>query len=206
MKKLLISILLMMIVVNVAAQTETRRHEVALSYGIAPITEFGSDDKELQVGYAWGMYVNTHDEKYSEAIGLQYAYQPVRWFELGVVGCFNRITMKVYPYIDSTYNYISENAKGDASFNYLTIMPIIKLNWFDTKFLGMYSKFAYGLSKEKIVVNNWSDKIMSDKEHYWPGYQVSPICLRVGVPNFCFFLEGGLGFLGTINIGFNYKF
>ena len=124
MKMLLIPILLMLIVVKAEAQTETRWHEVALSYGIAPLTEFGSDDMELEVSDMWGMYVNTRDEKYSEAIGLQYAYQPVRWFELGVVGCFNRITMKVYPYIDSTYNYVSENAKGDASYNYLTIMYI----------------------------------------------------------------------------------
>lgn len=197
----------MLIVVNVEAQTVDRRHEVALSYGIVPITEWhNSYDIELKVGVALGMHVNIREENYSEAIGLQYAYQPFRWFEFGVVGCFDRFTMNAHPYIDSTYNSFSEKAIADASYNYLTIMPIVKLNWFDTKFFGMYSKFAYGLSVEKFVVNNWSDKTTSNEKQFGPGYQVSPICLQVGAPNFRFFLEGGLGFQGLINIGFKYKF
>ncbi|MBR5167712.1 MAG: hypothetical protein IKW86_06555 [Salinivirgaceae bacterium] len=204
MKRLLIPILLMLIVVNVKAQTDGKRHEVALSYGIVSMPEmFESNYIELEASKFLRMNVNIHDVKHSEVIGLQYAYQPVRWFELGVVGCFNRTTANAYPYYtDST----EEKAIGDASFNYLTIMPIIKLNWFDTKFFGMYSKFAYGLSVEKIVVNNWNDNTTSGREQYGPGYQVSPICLQVGTPEFRIFLEGGLGFQGIINMGLKYKF
>lgn len=217
MKKLLIPILLLMIVVNVAAQTEYRRHEVALSYGIAPMTQgldlfIFQEYVENKIGGVMGMDIKANNIESYGSYCLQYTYQPVRWFEYGVVSCLDRTTATVYQEvytIDSTNYYRSEkDLIGVGALTFFTFMPVVKVNWFDIKFLGMYSKLALGFTHCLVKGNNLRNATTSyDVKSFEDiGYQISPICLQVGTPAFRTFIEAGFGYQGLINIGLKYKF
>lgn len=199
MKKLSLLVLIIAFVQSANAQFETKRHEVALSYGVITIGQMLDVFSDV-VGDVFTLgHATTKNREFTGAIGLQYAFQPVRWLGVGAVACFDRSTADVYQ---------KEVQVGTTETNYFTIMPIAKFNWFDFRIVGMYSKCGFGYTirstegndfrEESNTINSNTDGIVA--------FQISPVCLQVGTPTIRGFAEFGLGSQGVVNVGVKYRF
>jgi len=179
------------------AQLETNRHEVDLSYGVLTLGQVVDVFSDV-VGDVFTLgHVTTENRKFTGAIGLQYVFQPVRWFGFGAVGCFDRSTADVFQ---------KQEQVGTTATNYLTLMPITKFNWFDLKAFGMYSKLGFGYTIRTTKGENTRDNTTNNNTDGMVAFQFSPVCLQVGSPNIRAFAEFGMGSQGILNMGVKYRF
>ena len=83
---------------------------------------------------------------------------------------------------------------------YLTLMPTLKIYWFNHDHFGMYSKLAVGGTYRMESVNG-----VSDNGFMFNG-QLSAICAEFGGEHFRAFLESGFGASGSAFGGLKYTF
>ncbi len=197
MKKLSLFILAFAFVQSANAQFETKRHEVALGYGVVTIGQMLDVFSDVAGDVFTLGNVTTENREFTGAVSLQYAFQPVRWFGVGAVACFDRSTADVYQ---------KEVQVGTTETNYFTIMPTAKFNWFDFKIVGMYSKFGLGYTIRSTEGVDFRENTTNSNTDGMVAFQISPVCLQVGTPTIRAFAEFGLGSQGVMNVGVKYRF
>ncbi len=184
----------------VQAQDEMEnRHEISVSYGVAPNTrwiDFYSDVIPAMYGVE---YKNSH---YVGPIGLEYFYHTSPLIGVGAVAVF----------ATNNEDGFFEDVK-DSYFkrSYFTFMPSVKFNWLRKHHWGLYSKLAVGATYADLSCEDYDangkkngDKI-TEKDLLF-NYQASLIGVEAGGDHVRGFAEFGLGEQGIALAGLRFKF
>ncbi|MBP5365583.1 MAG: hypothetical protein J6Y82_06640 [Bacteroidales bacterium] len=165
---------------------------ILTGFGVAEM-KFGSDD---EAGIAYNFQYNRRFTKHLSA-GADFTYQ--------------RITNGVYPgWIEKSLSKEEKNEMvGKMKSHYLSLIPLAKLFWFDTKYVGMYSKLGLGITfldrEYDPCKAQYSHVEKNSNRHCFLGLQLSPIGIEVG-RDMRGFLEFGYGTMGLINFGLEATF
>ncbi len=197
MRRLFILSLIVILAQGANAQFETKKNDLSLSYGVVTIAQVIDVVSDIAGEVFTLGNVTTKNREFSGAIGLQYAYQPVRWFGIGAAAVFERSTADVYQH---------DELKGTTKVNYFTLMPIAKFNWFDFKVFGMYSKLGAGYTFRNSETNNIETAETDKSNSDMVAFQFSPVCMQIGTPSIRAFAELGVGSQGILNVGVRYRF
>ena len=203
MKKLLV---LALIVAFANSAFAVKHHEIAVSYGEGTHNQIVNGFANV-VGTIFTLgYADVTDLKWSGAYNFKYAFHPVDFVGLGVTTSYQTSKGDIVQGTSKNKDYDVRVVVGKAEGKYLTIMPTVSLNWFDFKYVCMYSKAALGYSVSKSKQTDLvSKETAKTSEAYW-GYQFTPVALEVGSPLVRGFCELGFGYEGIIAFGVKCKF
>ena len=141
------------------------------------------------------------------AIYVTYTRRLNKVLGIGVTACFDPIRLNYYDKVNGESTLICK-----VSQNSISILPHLKINWLNTKFVNLYSKVApigirYCTYKQEeyypdlyevqAPVNSFKDKIGY-------AYQFTPIGIEIGTKRCAGFMQCGIGMEGMISIGFRY--
>ena len=190
MKKIVMMVVAaIMATMNVQAQSDFSRHEVAVSYGELSNSEWIDILEQITITMVTGAKYGK--EKFTGAFSAEYFYHPKEWLAIGGIFVYGRSRQEVY--------FLSDNI-GDYTNRYYTLMPALKFDWLRTKYFGMYSKVAFGAT---LRTEHFDDKNESKVHFNW---QASGIGIEAGAPHVRAFAELGVGEQGIILGGIRCKF
>ena len=201
MKKIiLITCLIAFFSGTASAQLDTVRsnkNEFSIGYGHMPSSSF-----RFRPGCL--IYPKTDN---IGAIYVTYTRRLNKVLGIGVTACFDPIRLNYYDKVNGESTLICK-----VSQNSISILPHLKINWLNTKFVNLYSKVApigirYCTYKQEeyypdlyevqAPVNSFKDKIGY-------AYQFTPIGIEIGTKRCAGFMQCGIGIEGMISIGFRY--
>ena len=198
--KFIILGLLVAFAVPAFAQRDTIRsnkNEFSIGYGHMPSSSF-----RFRPGCL--IYPKTDN---IGAIYVTYTRRLNKVLGIGVTACFDPIRLNYYDKVNGESTLICK-----VSQNSISILPHLKINWLNTKFVNLYSKVApigirYCTYKQEeyypdlyeiqAPVNSFKDKIGY-------AYQFTPIGIEIGTKRCAGFMQCGIGMEGMISIGFRY--
>lgn len=212
MKKIFTILMLLSVFAGqVRAQGSFRenRNEINLLYGTASVTGTASVLAAVLTQVQTSMEMNVTDFKNTGVIGLEYFHytQNGTW-AFGVAAGFERTSMN-FAFKDTQD---SKTGTTGFSMNFISIMPAVKLQWFNKKVVGMYSKVALGASIMAVpktidveVDGQHQTESMDRMPSIAPAFQINPICLEVGGDKIRGFLEAGWGMQGLVMGGLRFN-
>ena len=195
--RLIILGLLIAVAVPAFAQLDTVRsnkNEFSIGYGHFPSSSFR---------YHPGCMIYPE----SDGIGatfVTYTRRLTKVFGIGVTVCYDPIRLNYYDQIGNERALICK-----VNENSLSIIPHIKINWLNTKYVNLYSKAGY------MGINYVTYK----QEEFYPdlyevnapqitptlnAFQITPIGIEVGTKRCAGFAQYGIGMEGCICVGFRY--
>lgn len=195
MKKIVSIFLCIALMGNVAfAQTESKKGttEIGISYGTMTFPQMvyvmGS---VLGITVSLGHFTLENMALYGAPALMAYHYVGDRVAVGGDVA-FDIMTA-------DQYNGSDENKEYAGSFNMLatSLMPGVKIDWFDKGKFAMYSKANIGAS-----IYSWADT----KPDVLFAAQLSPVCMEFGANSIRGFAEIGFGCRGIVNVGVKKSF
>lgn len=177
MKKIAISVLLLLAAVSASAQAVYPDNEIGVTFGVG-----SAADTQALIKATFSAFMDeTTDVKMTGTLGIEYFRQVSNLVSIGVSFGYNSATI------------ITDGTASKST--YYSLIPSVKLNWYKRDWFGAYSRFGVGPTlRNKAGVN--SLKL---------GYQASLLGLEVG-RNFRFFAEGGFGTHGLALVGLRYRF
>ena len=195
--KLILFGLLVAFAVPAFAQRDTIRsnkNEFSIGYGVMPSSSFrfkpGQHYYPLEehIGAIYATYTRRLNKVIG--IGLTFCYDPIRLAYSGNVSGQNALICKV-----------SENS--------FAIIPHLKINWLNTKYVNLYSKvatlgFHYVTYRQEEYHPDLYEVNPPELNLILDGYQVTPIGIEIGTKQFAGFMQIGVGMEGIISIGFRY--
>ena len=195
--KLIILSLLIAFAVPAFAQLDTVRsnkNEFSIGYGHMPSSSFRFNPGCMiypETDNIGAFYV-TYTRRLNKVIGigLTFCYDPIRLAYSGSVSGQNALICKV-----------SENS--------FAIIPHLKINWLNTKYVNLYSKvatlgFHYVTYRQEEYHPDLYEVNPPELNLILDGYQVTPIGIEIGTKQFAGFMQVGVGMEGIISIGFRY--
>jgi len=201
MKKLFVmAAVTMMAAVGVHAQNgyEDTKHEVAVSYGVHSTSQWVDVFENASVTLTTATLVKYTDGKFIGPISAEYFYHLKSWFGLGGVFVYGKNKQDML---------IGDKKDGTLMHSYFTLMPAVKFDWLRTKYFGMYSKLAAGLTLRTESLDTNDPGVKSDKAslaHF--NWQVSALGIEAGSPTVRGFAELGFGEQGVFLVGIRCKF
>jgi hypothetical protein len=186
--------------VTASAQRDTIRsnkNEFSIGYGHAPSSSFRFRPGCMvypETDHIGAFYV-TYTRRLNKVLGI------------GVTACFDPIRLNYHDRVNGESTLICK-----VSQNSFAILPHLKINWLNTKYVNLYSKVApigirYCTYKQEEYypdlyeiqspVDSFTDKIGY-------AYQFTPIGVEVGTKQCAGFVQVGIGMEGMISIGFRY--
>ena len=181
MKKFILSVFLVICTLTAGAQ-EYCQHEISLSYGI--ITPSGALGMVQQL-IAKALSGLTDDEFSSSntgALSVEYFYRLSELVSVGGVASYHGFSAT-----------LGDSTMGIKAY---TLMPAVKLSWYNREWFSSYSKFAVGAS---LVAMG------TEKPKLWPNGQFSLLGLEFG-RSVRVFAEFGFGEQGLALGGLRYRF
>ena len=185
---------------SVFAQLDTVRsnkNEFSIGYGHFPSSSFR---------YHPGCIIYPETDNIG-AVYVTYTRRLTKVIGIGVTACVDPIILNYHDRVNGESTLVCK-----VSQHSIAILPHLKINWLNTKYVNLYSKVApigirYCTYKQKEYypdlyeiqspINSFSDKIGY-------AYQFTPIGVEVGTKRCAGFLQVGLGMEGIISIGFRY--
>ena len=182
------------------AQLDTVRsnkNEFSIGYGVKPSSSFR---------FRPGCLIHPKTDNIG-AFYVTYTRRLNKVLGIGVTACFDPIRLNYYDKVNGESTLICK-----VSQNSISILPHLKINWLNTKFVNLYSKVApigirYCTYKQEeyypdlyevqAPVNSFKDKIGY-------AYQFTPIGIEIGTKRCAGFMQCGIGMEGMISIGFRY--
>ena len=200
MKKILVMVAVaLMAATSVNAQEgyDNTKHEVGISYGALSNTTWMSLGDAMGTILTFGA-VKYSDGKFTGPIAVEYFYHLNPIIGVGAIGAYAKETKDIL--VDNE-NY------GEAKNSYVTVMPAAKFNWLRTKYFGMYSKVAAGLTFVSLK-ENYSKSGVENRSESKVGFnfQASALGIEAGSENIRAFAEFGVGEQGVILAGIRAKF
>lgn len=171
----------------------SRRQEISLAYGVAPVTDWVDSYSNLLTGAVLGS--DTELTGWGAAT-LGYSFRVIGGLRVGAQVVYSSNTQQVV-YLSST-----QKVKGvgpDISNSYWSVMPNVKWNWLNLKIISLYARVGAGLTFAK---SEYGDR--NESATRW-AYQVSPIGIEVGT-RIAAFAEAGIGTSGSLIVGARYRF
>ena len=169
------------------------RNEISIGYGgslinfvttaLPRVVNRFFDVKVLSTG-GYGGYAN-----------LGYTYRVNRTLAFGASFGYNRLSLNVADVDKPAGNPV-------LSGNLWTAMGIMKINWFQHDYIGMYSKVGLGamLAAGDILNKEFSGNVVL------PTFHLSAVCLEAGGKHIRGFFEIGAGFQGMVQAGARVRF
>ena len=198
--KMILLGLLIALATPVFAQRDTIRsnkNEFSYGYGHGPSSSFR---------YHPGCLIYPETDNIG-AIYVTYTRRLTKVIGVGVTACFDPIHLNYYDRVNGERTLICK-----VNENSLALIPHLKINWLNTKYVNLYSKVApigirYCIYKQKEYYPDLYEiqspyDSFADRIDY--AYQVTPIGIEVGTKQFAGFLQVGIGMEGIISIGFRY--
>ncbi len=196
-KTAMIALAILLAATSVNAQNGyDSKHEVAFGYGMF---------SNSQIFDALSTYVATEagvtfsNAKYNGSLAVEYLHRVNNWFGYGGEFVYRSSSMDF-----STIEGVQK--EGTSTSNYFTLMPTVKFDWLRTKYFGLYSKIALGIS-----MYSWQNVYLDGRDTQsnstlMLNFQASVLGIEAGLPNLRVYLEGGMGEQGTAVFGLRYKF
>ena len=182
------------------AQRDTIRsnkNEFSIGYGHMPSSSF-----RFHPGYL--IYPETDN---IGAFYVTYTRRLTKVLGIGVTACFDPIRLNYHDRVNGENTLICT-----VSQNSFSILPHLKINWLNTKYVNLYSKVApigirYCTYKQKEYYPDLYE-IQSPYDSFADGigyaYQFTPIGIEIGTKRCAGFMQIGIGMEGIISIGFRY--
>lgn len=171
-----------------------KRHEISAAYGVAPLPQWAAFAKTV---ITLGI-VRPENGKYSGAVSASYAYRLSRVVNLGITYSFSKYAADLYLLHVNT---------GREHNTYHTVMPMVKINWMNSRIITLYSRAAMGItfnhSKADYTNEEGVQKTTTGNETQ-VGFQLSPVGIEIG-KTVALFAETGLGNMGSIVLGLRLK-
>ena len=189
-KKLLMAAAVVVMAVPAAAQG-SRRSEVSVSYGVAPVTDWIDSYSDMLTGLFTN--ANTDLEGWG-AVTVGYSFRLIGSLRLGAGVRGNG------PLGNLNANLILAGLKGNAVVRAVDdLLPNVKWNWMNLKVVSFYSRLGAGASFSRSEVGGESDKSTQF------AFQVSPVGVEVG-GRVAAYAEAGIGTSGCLLVGVRYRF
>lgn len=182
------------------AQLDTVRsnkNEFSIGYGHFPSSSFR---------YHPGCLIYPETDNIG-AIYVTYTRRLNKVLGIGVTACFDPIRLNYHDRVNGENTLICQ-----VSQNSIAILPHLKINWLNTKFVNLYSKVApigirYCTYKQKEYYPDLYEiqspyNSFADRIGY--AYQFTPIGIEIGTKRCAGFMQVGIGMEGIISIGFRY--
>ena len=177
-KKLLMAAAVVAMAVPAAAQG-SRRSEVSVSYGVAPVTDWIDSYSDMLTG----LFTNANtDLKGWGAVTVGYSFRLI-----GAQVVYSSNTQEV------------RGAGSEIRNRYWSLLPNVKWNWMNLKVVSFYSRLGAGASFSRSEVGGESDKSTQF------AFQVSPVGVEVG-GRVAAYAEAGIGTSGCLLVGVCYRF
>ena len=198
--KFVILSLLIALAMPVFAQRDTIRsnkNEFSIGYGHMPSSSF-----RFHPGYL--IYPETDN---IGAFYVTYTRRLNKVLGIGVTACFDPIRLNYHDRVNGENTLICTVTQNSFS-----ILPHLKINWLNTKYVNLYSKVApigirYCTYKQKEYYPDLYE-IQSPYNSFADGidyaYQITPIGIEIGTKRCAGFMQIGIGMEGIISIGFRY--
>ena len=182
-RKLLIAAAVVVMAVPAAAQG-SRRSEVSVSYGFAPVTDWIDSYSDLLTGLFTG---SDTDLTGWGAVTVGYNFRLIGSLRLGAQVVYSSNTQEI------------KGAGSEIKNRYWSLMPNVKWNWLNLKVVSFYTRLGAGASFSKAKVDGHSDKSTQF------AFQVSPVGVEVG-GRIAVYAEAGIGTSGSLLVGVRYRF
>lgn len=182
-KKLLMAAAVVVMAVPAAAQG-SRRSEVSVSYGVAPVTDWIDSYSDMLTGLFTN--ANTDLEGWG-AVTVGYSFRLIGSLRLGAQVVYSSNTQEV------------RDAGSEIRNRYWSLLPNVKWNWMNLKVVSFYSRLGAGASFSRSEVGGESDKSTQF------AFQVSPVGVEVG-GRVAAYVEAGIGTSGCLLVGVRYRF
>ena len=174
-KKLLMAAAVVAMAVPAAAQG-SRRSEVSVSYGVAPVTDWIDSYSDMLTGLFTN--ANTDLEGWG-AVTVGYSIRLIGSLRLGA-------------------GVRGNGPLGNLN-RYWALLPNVKWNWMNLKVVSFYSRLGAGASFSRSEVGGESGKSTQF------AFQVSPVGVEVG-GRVAAYAEAGIGTSGCLLVGVRYRF
>lgn len=201
MKKILLSGLVLLALTSSQNAFAGKHHEFGFGMGVVTHNQVKEVVTDISSSVA-SARLEIDDLDWSKSYNFNYAFHPINLIGIGLIASYQTSEGKVY---ESGANWIG----GNVTNKYLTIMPMLSLNWFDVKVFCMYSKFALGYTfvNAEFDGNGIKDRVKNTKEQdHKMGFQATPIAMEAGLPFLRLFAEFGYGNQGLVNVGLKARF
>lgn len=182
-KKLSLVVLALMFVTASFAQG-SRRQEITLSYGVAPVTDWIDSYSNLLTGAVVG--ADTELSGWG-AVSLGYNFRVIGGLRIGAQVIYSSNTQSV------------KDSPSELRNRYWSVMPNIKWNWLNLKIVSIYARVGAGVSFVK------SEYKMQNETSTQLAFQVSPLGVEVG-GRLAAYAEAGIGTSGSLVAGIRYRF
>ena len=182
-KKLLMVALVLSMAVPAAAQG-SRRSEVSVSYGMAPVTDWIDSYSNILTGVIAG---SGTDLTGWGTVTVGYSFRVIGSLRIGAQVAYSSNEQEV------------KKSGTEIKNRYWTLMPNVKWNWLNLKIVSFYSRVGAGASFSKAKVGGQSDKSTLF------AFQVSPVGVEVG-GRIAAYAEAGIGTSGSLLVGARYRF
>ena len=201
MKKLIILFALMMTFLSpIFAQRDTIRsnkNEFDIGYGLMPASSFR---------FRPGCMIYPERDKIGSFFA-GYTRRRTKVIGVGVTFCYDPIHLDYYGSVNGS-NVLFCKVRQNS----LTLMPHLKINWLNTKYVNLYSKVApigvrYCTYKQEEYYPDLYEvqkpfDSFADRIGY--AYQITPVGVEVGTKQYAGFIQVGVGMEGLISFGFRY--
>ena len=182
MKRLLLSLLIVLFSLNAFAQPDYR-HEISVSYGrLSNMELYGYGLEQLANVMAAVTGLNKTHVVSMGTVGFSYFYRLSNMVSLGFMGAY--------------MHFFDENmAEPRSYYRYGTALAGVKIHWYERDWFRTYSMFAVGaLYRNDPAVKGFR-----------VAGQASFLGMEVG-KRFCGFLDLGVGDMGVATAGLRVKF
>jgi len=175
-KKLLMAAAVVAMAVPAAAQG-SRRSEVSVSYGVAPVTDWIDSYSDMLTG----LFTNANtDLKGWGAVTVGYSFRLIGSLRLGAQVVYSSNTQEV------------RGAGSEIRNRYWSLLPNVKWNWMNLKVVSFYS-----FSRSEVGGESGKSTQFA--------FQVSPVGVEVG-GRVAAYAEAGIGTSGCLLVGVRYRF
>ena len=198
--KLIILGMLIAFAVPAFAQLDTVRsnkNEFTIGYGFMPSSSFRYNPGCLiypETDNVGAIYV-TYTRRLNKVLGI------------GVTACFDPIRLNYHDNVNGENTLICTVSQYS-----IALLPHLKINWLNTKYVNLYSKVApigirYCTYNQKEYYPDLYEiespyDSFADKISY--AYQFTPIGIEIGTKQLAGFLQIGIGMEGMISVGLRY--
>ena len=162
----------------------SRRSEVSVSYGVAPVTDWIDSYSDMLTG----LFTNANtDLKGWGAVTVGYSFRLIGSLRLGAQVVYSSNTQEV------------KRVGSEIKNRYWSLLPNVKWNWLNLKVVSFYSRLGAGAAFSKAKVDGQSEKSTLF------AFQVSPVGVEVG-GRIAAYAEAGIGTSGCLLVGARYRF
>ena len=192
-------------------------NELSVSYGVVSVPAFAfAIGGVFATAFTFGL-ATMDDMTDSGTFGIEYFHFFNNHVAVGGIATFENCCLKMK-------SYTGKDAEGKATYNnkltphpayFITLMPEVKLPWFNLPHFGMYSKLAAGAwmqySPEVVDMVEGSDgqptrDVTPSSTDFGFAAQVNPIGMDFGGRQHRGFIELGWGLQGLIMGGYRFAF